>query len=92
MDDTFIVEWNIEKNIQLIKQRRLSFEAVEQAILDDKVLDIVPHYNKNKYPHQELLILLINEYVHYVPFIQEKNKLFLKSIIPSRKYNKIYNK
>ncbi len=32
----------------------------------------------------------IKDYIHYVPFIEDDDKYFLKSIIPSRKHNKKY--
>jgi hypothetical protein len=34
--------------------------------------------------------LEINDYVYYVPFIEDNEKIFLKTIIPSRKYTKKY--
>ena len=52
----------------------------------------MPHFNTDRYPHQKILILNIHDYIHYVPFVMEEDVLFLKSIIPSRKLNKIYNK
>jgi hypothetical protein len=32
----------------------------------------------------------INGYAYLVPFVQDKNKIFLKTIIPSRKAQKQY--
>jgi hypothetical protein len=37
------------------------------------------------------MILLLNDYVHYVPFAQNEEEIFFKTIVPSRKLNKIYN-
>jgi len=54
------------------------------------LLDIVPHPNLDKYPTQRLFILSINGYTYYVPFVEDDEKIFLKSIIPSRKYHKTY--
>ena len=53
-----------------------------------KLIDIVPHFNLEKYPNQKLLILEIKEYTYYVPFVEDDEKVFLKNIIPSRKYHK----
>ena len=84
------IEWNDEKNIQLQKSRNVCFEAVESAIVDGRILNIVPHHNLEKYPNQKILIVEINSYIHYVPFVENEDSYFLKSIIPSRKHNKQY--
>ena len=41
-----------------------------------------------KYSGQKIMILKINGYIHYVPFVEDDDKYFLKSIIPSRKLNR----
>ncbi len=83
------VEWSEEKNSQLKQTRNVCFEDVENAILDDRVLNIVSHHNLEKYPNQKILLVEINGYIHYVPFVETDENYFLKSIIPSRKYTKI---
>ncbi|MEA2029832.1 MAG: toxin [Campylobacterota bacterium] len=84
------VEWDNEKNETLKQTRGICFEDVERTILEDKLLDIVPHFNK-KYLHQEIMVVFLNNYIHYVPFVQDEEKIFLKTIVPSRKLNKMYN-
>jgi uncharacterized DUF497 family protein len=84
------IEWNLEKNDQLKKERDVCFEDVENAINDNRLLDILPHHNPEKYPNQKILVVKINHYVHYVPFVEDDEKYFLKSIIPSRKHNSKY--
>ncbi len=86
------VEWDQEKNEILKQERSVCFEDIERVILENKILDIVPHFNQEKYPNQAIMIVRLHDYVYYVPFIKDEEKLFLKSIIPSRKYNKIYSK
>ena len=83
-------EWDNDKNEYLKETRDICFEDVKRAILEDKVLDVIPHFNK-KYSHQEILIVILNNYVHYVPFVQDDEKIFFKTIVPSRKLNKKYN-
>lgn len=85
------VEWNLEKNKILKESRETCFEDIEKIIDNDEVLDILPHFNKEKYPNQQILVVSINDYIHYVPFVEDDEKIFLKSIIPSRKHNSIYN-
>ena len=84
------LEWNNEKNEKLKEERGLCFEDVERVILDGKLLDVIPHFNSEKYPDQKIMVLKLDGYVHYVPFVLHDDLLFLKSIIPSRKLNKIY--
>ena len=86
------INWSDEKNIILRQTRNVCFEDVENAILHDNVLDIVPHHNQEKFSHQELMIVRIHHYTYYVPFVMDDEELFLKNIIPSRKYHKKYNK
>ncbi len=85
------INWNDEKNITLKQTRDVSFEDVELAIMSDNIIDIIPHFNKIKYPNQEILILYIRSYTYYVPFVMDEEQIFFKNIIPSRKYHKIYN-
>jgi uncharacterized DUF497 family protein len=85
------IEWDNEKNELLKQTRNICFEDVEKIILEGKLLDVKPHFNLEKFPNQKILIVKLNDYVHYVPFVKDDKKLFLKSIIPSRKLNKIYN-
>jgi len=84
------VEWNEEKNEILKETRGVSFGDVETIINDGKILDVLPNPNNEKYPNQKLLVVRLNEYIHYVPFVEDSEKYFLKSIIPSRKMNTKY--
>ena len=85
------VRWSDEKNSLLKKTRNVSFEDVENAIMNDQLLDIIPHHNQDKYSHQELMIVKIQNYTYYVPFVMMEDGIFLKNIIPSRKYHKKYS-
>lgn len=82
------IEWSITKNAELKQNRGVCFEDVEYAIREDKIINIVPHHNLEKYPNQKILLVEVNGYIHYVPFVENEDSYFLKSIIPSRKYNK----
>ncbi len=85
-------DWNEEKNEEIKKSRSVGFEDFLQAIENNKVLDIIEHHNKTKYPNQKLFIVQIGVYVYYVPFVKDDEKYFLKNIIPSRKLTKMYKK
>lgn len=84
------VDWNKEKNELLKLERGISFEEVAAVIASGEVLDIVDHTNKKKYPNQQTYIVEINHYAYLVPFVEDEQKIFLKTIIPSRKATKKY--
>ena len=86
------INWSDEKNTILKQTRNVSFEDVENAIMNDNILDIVLHHNQEKFSHQELMIVQIRNYTYYVPFLMNEEEIFLKNIIPSRKYHKKYSK
>jgi uncharacterized DUF497 family protein len=85
-----IFDWDNEKNEILINSRGISFEEVIAVLESGNVLDILEHPNKEKYSHQKIYVVEINECVYLVPFVQNENKIFLKTIIPSRKAQKKY--
>ena len=55
------------------------------AIESGDLLDIVGHPNQWRYPGQRILVVMISGYVHLVPFAEEEDHFFLKTVIPSRK-------
>ena len=73
------------KNEQLMQERGLSFEQTTVAIESGDLLQIAPHQKPSKYPRQKILIVAIDEYAYLVPFVEEDDHFFLKTIIPSRK-------
>jgi len=83
-------DWNIEKNKKLKFERDIGFEEIVLAVDNNCVLDIVQHKNTKKYPEQKILIAEVNGYAFLVPFVEDENKIFLKTIIPSRQATKKY--
>ena len=82
--------WNIEKNELLKFERGISFEAVVVALETGGLLDLLDHPNPVKYPKQRILLVVIMNYVYLVPFIEEEDHYFLKTMIPSRKATRAY--
>lgn len=80
-----IINWNIEKNQILIKERNISFEDVLFAIQHFDLLDDIKHPNGQKYPNQRIFIVNINGYAYMVPYVETADEIFLKTIIPSLK-------
>jgi uncharacterized DUF497 family protein len=85
-----IFDWDNKKNEELIRSRGVSFEEVIALLEDGQVLDVLDHPNRDKYAHQKIYVVEINGYVYLVPFVKDNNKIFLKTIIPSRKAQKRY--
>lgn len=84
--------WDNNKNIELQKQRGISFEVVIYHIEIGKIVDILEHPNKTKYPNQKIFMININDYIYLVPFVENEKEVFLKTIIPSRKATRYYLK
>ena len=83
-------DWNNEKNQLLLETRGVSFEEVVLAIENGDLLDRVKHPNAAKYPNQMVFYVSINKYVYAVPFVEDDEKIFLKTIIPDRKATEKY--
>lgn len=84
------IEWSEEKNLQLIAGRNISFQEIVSALEDDRLIATVPHHNLEKYPNQRKYIVRINGYVYQVPFVEDDEKIFLKTIMASRVLTKKY--
>jgi len=82
------IRWNEEKNQLLIMQRGLSFEMVLDKIENKEILARRSHPDKVRYTHQFIFILELKGYICYVPFVENDEEIFLKTIIPSRKLHK----
>ena len=84
--------WDVEKNAWLIESRGISFEEIVYYMNQGCVLDIIEHPNQNRYPGQRIFIIGINRYVYLVPFSESEDKVYLKTIFPSRKLTRQYLK
>ena len=85
-----IFSWNDEKNVVLKSDRQVCFEDVVISTEIGLLLDIMEHPNQEKYQGQKNLVVQIDHYVYLVPFVENDNEVFLKTIIPSRKATRSY--
>jgi uncharacterized DUF497 family protein len=83
-------DWNDEKNEILKKTRGVSFELVELAIASGDLIARLKHPNPKKYPNQKVFLVKIEDYIYSVPYIEDDEKIFLKTIIPNSKATKKY--
>jgi hypothetical protein len=83
-------DWNIRKNEKLKKERHVSFEIMVAQIEAGKILDVIEHPNKERYPDQKMYVLEYEGYAYLVPFVEDEEKVFLKTIIPNHRATKQY--
>ena len=83
------IYWDSLKNQKLKTERGVSFEEILVCIENQQVLAIIQNPSK-KHCYQMAFVIGLNNYVYYVPFIEEGDDIFLKIIIPSRKLTKEY--
>ncbi len=77
--------WNPEKNAELLSERGVTFEQVVVAVKAGGLLDVLSHPNPKTYPNQRILVVTWDDYAYLVPFVEEAEHFFLKTVIPSRK-------
>ena len=83
-------DWNADKNRQLMTERGVSFEDVLFSIQTGRLLDDIAHPNVETYPHQRMFIVAIDDYAYIVPYVEDDDTIFLKTVIPSRKATRNY--
>jgi len=84
--------WNQEKNELLRAERQVSFDDIVLYIEMGFLLDILEHPNQEKYKGQRIFVVNIDDYIYLVPFVENDDEVFLKTIIPSRKATRKYLK
>lgn len=84
------IDWSPVKNAELKVRYGFGFERVLAALDEGQVLDRRTHPNLERYGHQHQLILRIDEYAWIVPFVADGDRLFLKTMFPSRKATRKY--
>jgi uncharacterized DUF497 family protein len=89
-------EWDYafdpEKNAWLIQERGISFEQIIALIEDGKLIQVLEHHDKERYPGQLLYEVDVDGYVYVVPVVREGRTLSLKTIYPSRKATRKHTK
>jgi hypothetical protein len=50
------------------------------------------HPDQENYPGQKIYLVNVEGYIYLVPHVVEKDYVFLKTVIPSRKATKAYKK
>lgn len=74
----------------LKESRGICFEDVVFYIERGDILDDYLHPNQQAYPGQRIMVIAIDNYAYLVPYVENEEELFLKTIIPSRKATQRY--
>ena len=77
------IKWSHTKNDRLKRTRGASFEE----IIASQLIAVKRH---PKRLDQNIMLFKHKGYIWIVPYIEEKDYIFLKTLYPSRKYTKIY--
>lgn len=78
-------DFDAEKNQLLKKTRGISFEEILALIELGHPIEVLAHHNQERYQHQHILEIEIDEYVYLIPCIITNQKITLITIYPSRK-------
>ncbi len=70
--------------------RGICFEDVVFFIEKGEILDDYLHPNQKAYPGQRIMVIGVANYAYLVPYVENDEELFLKTIIPSRKATQLY--
>ena len=89
---TVTFEWDSQKNEWLKKERDISFEQVIFHLLRGDLWKIADHPDQKRYAGQEIYFVIVEDYIWMVPHVREQDHIFLKTIIPSRKATKDYER
>jgi hypothetical protein len=79
--------YSSEKNALLKQERGICFDDVIEMLKTGQY-QIIKHPNDEKYPHQVILELSVNDYMCHIPAVKTEAGYFLKTLFPNRKANK----
>jgi uncharacterized DUF497 family protein len=85
-------EWDSQKNRRLKAERNISFEKIVFHLARGDVWKLADHPDQENYHGQKIYFVNVEGYIYLVPHVVEKDYIFLKTVIPSRKATKAYEK
>ena len=77
--------WNEAKNERLKIDRDIGFEEIVFHIARGDLLDVLEHPNQKKYRNQRIFLVLRDEYVFLVPFVEDNAVVFFEDDHPKSK-------
>jgi len=82
-----VFDWDVGKNERLKSERGIGFEEIINSIIEGGLLITLEH---PKRANQKMYVVNVDNYAYVVPFVEDKEKFFLKTIYPSRSMTKKY--
>lgn len=79
------IRWSPLKSERLKRIRGVSFEEV----ISSELISIKRNPNR---ADQNIMLFKHKKYIWIVPYVEEKDHIFLKTLYPSRKFTKLYKK
>jgi hypothetical protein len=79
------ISWSLTKSEELKKTRGVSFEEM----IRNELVAVKRH---PRLKHQNIMLFKHRGYIWVAPYVESKDEIFLKTMFPSRKYTKLYNK
>jgi len=76
------IRWNLSKNERLKKTRGVSFED----LVNSKLIAILKNPSRD---NQQIMLFEFKKYIWVVPFVEEDDHYYLKTLFPSRKYTRL---
>lgn len=86
------VLWDESKSEWLRKKRGIGFEEIVFQLGGDGLADIMDHPDPCRYPRQKIFVIRYGDQILSVPYVEDEGTVFLKTIFPSRKLKRIYEK
>ena len=71
----------------MVQQYQVMRQQYDQLV---STYNVLSHPNQAKYPNQKILVVNSDGYAYLVPFVEEADHYFLKTVIPSRKATRDY--
>lgn len=85
-----LFDWSDKKNKLLRRERGIAFEDIVYHMGQGDLLDTIEHPNQARYSGQRIFVVNVEGYVCLVPFVEDDEVIFLKTIVPSRKMTRQY--
>jgi len=79
------IRWSPLKSERLKTIRGVSFEE----LISSELVSVKKHPKRTD---QNIMLFKYKGYIWVVPYVEEKDYIFLKTLYPSRKFTKLYKK
>lgn len=76
------ITWSADKNDLLKRRRGVAFEDVYIGLRRGDALNIVFNHNPERHPGQDLLLIMIRDYLYVVPHERDGDAVRLITIYP----------